>query len=468
MNTIRLFNHHIHVRFIGLALVHLVLLAGSILVGAQLRFLGMNADLIASPAMIVLRALVYAALMMVGLGAMGLYRTQRQAMGFSILARVATGLVFGALLAFIVYYVLPSLFVGRGVFALAWLMSFLTVSGAQHLFGRYAVHSGAMWRVLFYGAGDNAAELLAFMRRRSDRAQFRLTGCVVLDGESCRVEDELQCRLDQSLAEYAQAHDIDEIVVAMDDRRRNFPADALIDCRIAGINVVDMVSFYERQTGRVKTELLQPSWIIFSEGFRQGSFDNLVKRGVDLVASAVMLAVLWPVMLVAMVAIKYEEGWRAPCFYRQIRVGANGRHFSIVKFRTMRIDAEAVGGAQWASENDPRITRIGHHLRSLRIDELPQIWNVFCGDMSLVGPRPERPQFVERLTEVLPYYRVRGCVRPGVTGWAQLCYPYGATEADSNAKLQFDLYYVKNRSLFLDLLILCNTIEVVLFRKGSR
>lgn len=468
MNTIRIFNHHVHVKFMLLALAHMVVIVASVFLAIYLRFITYDREVVTAPSETIIRAIVYAVMMMIGFGAMGLYRLQRDPSGISMVARVISGLFFGSLIAFIVYYVVPQLFLGRGVLAIAWVLSLLSVVAVQHVFSRIAIQTGDLWRVLFYGAGDNAAELLAFMRRRSDRALFRLTGCVVLEDEQPKVDIALHSRPDTSLVEYARRHDIHEIVVAMDDRRRNFPADELMACRLAGINVVDMVSFYERQTGKVKTELLQPSWIIFSEGFRQSSFDNVIKRGLDLLASAVLLAVLWPFMLVAAIAIKAEEGIRAPVFYRQIRVGQYGRDFDIIKFRSMRTDAESASGAQWASTDDPRITRVGHYLRKLRIDELPQLWNVFRGDMSLVGPRPERPEFVEHLARIMPYYHVRECVRPGVTGWAQLGYPYGASEKDANAKLQFDLYYVKNWTLFLDLLILCNTIEVVLFRKGSR
>lgn len=468
MNTIRIFSHHVHVKFVLLGILHVVAMMGCVLAAVYLRFVTYEHAVVTSAIELVLRALVFALIMMVSFAAMGLYRVQREPNSASMMARVIAGLFFGALLAFVIYYIVPQLFVGRGVMAIAWLLSLIVVGIIQQVFDRTALHSGDLWRVLLYGAGNNAAELLAFMRRRSDRALFRLAGCVVLEDEAPRVDAEMQCRLDRSLRDHALAHGIDEIVIAMDDRRRNFPANELVECRIAGINVVDTVSFYERQTGKVKTELLQPSWIIFSDGFRQNTVDHLIKRVLDLAAATILLLVLWPFMLAAGAAIKLTEGLNAPVFYRQTRVGQYGRHFSIVKFRSMRTDAEAASGAQWAVDNDPRITRVGHYLRKLRIDELPQLWNVFRGDMSLVGPRPERPEFVSRLNTNLPYYRVREVVRPGVTGWAQLGYPYGASEEDANAKLQFDLYYVKNWSLFLDLLILVNTIEVVLFRKGSR
>lgn len=468
MNTLRIFNHHVHIKFLLLGVLHFLILFGSVFAAVNIRFIAADASAIADYPMMTVKAIAYAVIVVICLSAMGLYRAQRENRYLALFVRVVVALAFGAVLAVVVYYVLPGLYLGRGVFGLSLLLSLVGVAGAQMLFHATVDQKSAPWRVLFYGAGDNAAELLAFLRRRSDRSLFNLVGCVVIDSEERKVDQSLQCRLDRPLAEYARQRDIDEVVVAMDDRRRNFPSDALVECRVSGINVVDMLTFYERQTGKVKTELLQPSWIIFSHGFRQSTVDNVLKRLLDLVASLVLLLVLWPFMIVAAVAIKLEDGLSAPVLFRQTRVGLNGREFPIYKFRSMRVDAEAMSGPQWASQNDPRVTRVGHIIRKLRIDELPQLWNVFIGDMSLVGPRPERPEFVEHLSTILPYYRVRECVKPGVTGWAQLGYPYGASDEDANGKLQLDLYYVKNRSLFLDLLILINTIEVVLFRKGSR
>lgn len=468
MNTLRIFNHHVHIKFILLGVAHGVLLFLSVFVAVNVRYITAEQSVISDYPLMTLKAVAYAVIMILCLSAMGLYRPQRENQYLALCVRVITALVFGALLAIIVYYVLPGLYLGRGVFALALLLSLIGIGAAQIVFHATVDQRSAPWRVLFYGAGDNAAELLAFMRRRSDRSLFKLVGCAVINGEPIKVAESLQRRIDTTLSEYVRRHEIDEIVVAMDDRRQNFPADALIECRVSGVNIVDMLTFYERQTGKVKTELLQPSWIIFSSGFRQSAVDNVLKRLLDLVASLVLLLVLWPFMLLAAIAIKIEEGMAAPVLFRQTRVGMNGRAFSIYKFRSMRIDAEAMSGPQWATQDDPRVTRVGRVIRALRIDELPQLMNVFVGDMSLVGPRPERPEFVEELTHILPYYRVRECVRPGVTGWAQLGYPYGASYEDANGKLQLDLYYVKNRSLFLDLLILINTIEVVLFRKGSR
>jgi sugar transferase (PEP-CTERM system associated) len=262
--------------------------------------------------------------------------------------------------------------------------------------------------------------------------------------------------------------DIHEVVVAMEDRRRGFPILGLLECRLAGIEVTELLTFLERETGRVRIDVLNPSWMIFGEGFRRDPVRLFSSRTLDLVASLLLVILSLPIMLLTMLAIKLEDGWRAPVFYGQARVGLAGQTFTVLKFRSMRTDAERDGQAQWAQKSDPRVTRVGAVIRKLRIDELPQILNVVTGQMSFVGPRPERPQFVAELAQKIPYYVQRHCVKPGITGWAQLCYPYGSTQEDALEKLQYDLYYIKNNTLLFDLAILVQTAEVVFMGKGAR
>jgi sugar transferase (PEP-CTERM system associated) len=272
----------------------------------------------------------------------------------------------------------------------------------------------------------------------------------------------------QELRAAARELEVDEIVIAMDDRRREFPVRELLDCRLNGIEVIDIVSFLERETGRVHVDVLNPSWIIFAAGFRRDALRQASKRAFDLLASLALVLLTWPFMLLTAIAIMFEDGPRAPLLYRQRRVGLDGKDFHVLKFRSMRVDAEGDGKARWATGSDDRVTRVGRVIRKVRIDELPQIFNVLRGDMSFVGPRPERPEFVSQLAESIPYYEERHCAKPGITGWAQICYPYGASEKDSLEKLQYDLYYVKNQSLLFDLMILLQTVEVVLLGKGGR
>jgi sugar transferase (PEP-CTERM system associated) len=272
----------------------------------------------------------------------------------------------------------------------------------------------------------------------------------------------------ESLFDWAIEQDVDEIVVAMDDRRQGFPLHEFLECRLAGIEVVELPTFLERETGKLRLDVTSPSWFIFAEGFRASPVQQGLERGFDLLASSLLLVVGMPFIALTAMAIKLEDGWAAPVLYRQRRVGQHGRIFDVMKFRSMRVDAEKPGEARWATADDPRVTRVGSFIRKTRLDELPQLFNVLRGNMSFVGPRPERPEFVDRLERTIPYYRERHTVKPGITGWAQLCYPYGASEKDALEKLQYDLYYVKNRSLLFDLAIIMQTVEVVLWGKGAR
>ncbi len=323
-------------------------------------------------------------------------------------------------------------------------------------------------RIVVFGAGHRAASIVK-LRRRSDRRGFRVLGYVVTEAdsiESVPLTGRLPAGLD--LSTYCRDNLVDEVVVAMDDRRRSFPMDQLLVCRLDGVEITELVSFLERETGKIRLDVLNPSWMIFSDGFRRSRTHATLERLCDVLVSVALLLVAAPVMLLTMLAIKLEDGLSAPVLYGQTRVGERGRLFRVLKFRSMRTDAERPGQAVWARENDNRVTRTGSFIRKTRIDELPQIINVLSGEMSFVGPRPERPEFASQLDERIPYYRERHTLKPGITGWAQLCYPYGSSEQDAIEKLQYDLYYVKNHSLMFYWAILLQTVEVVLWRKGSR
>jgi sugar transferase (PEP-CTERM system associated) len=262
--------------------------------------------------------------------------------------------------------------------------------------------------------------------------------------------------------------EVHEIVIAMEDRRRAYPVRDLLDCRLNCIHVIELETFLERETGRVPLDLIRPSSLILGDGFRRGMVRQMFIRLFDILASLLVLIASWPLMLFTAIAIKIEDGLRAPVFYHQTRVGLRGTHFEVLKFRSMHLNAESPGQAMWAQSQDRRVTRVGAMVRPIRLDELPQLFNVLAGDMSLVGPRPERPEFVAQLSESIPFYNERHLAKPGITGWAQLCYPYGASERDALEKLQYDLYYIKNRSFIFDLSILLQTVEVVFWAKGAR
>jgi sugar transferase (PEP-CTERM system associated) len=268
------------------------------------------------------------------------------------------------------------------------------------------------------------------------------------------------------LTDTAKTLKVDEIVVALTERRGgSMPLRELLDCKLHGIRVLDLASHFEQTLGQIRLDSLYAGWLIFGDGFSQGALRAVVKRLSDILFASVLIVLSFPIMLVTGLLIIAENGF--PVFYRQERVGLNGRLFNVIKFRSMRNDAEKDGKPIWAKADDDRTTKVGKIIRKLRIDELPQLFSVLKGDMSLVGPRPERPFFVDQLTKEIPFYAVRHSVKPGVTGWAQVRYHYGATVEDSAEKLQYDLYYVKNHSLFLDLVVLFETIGVVLTGKGA-
>jgi sugar transferase (PEP-CTERM system associated) len=259
---------------------------------------------------------------------------------------------------------------------------------------------------------------------------------------------------------------VDAIVIAMAERRGTLPMNDLVDCRLAGIPIESYQAFWERETGKVDIDDLRADWFLFSGGFPGGQIQYLLKRGLDVLASAFLLVLAWPIMVAAAIAIRFEDG--GPVLYRQTRVGVAGRPFPLMKFRSMRTDAEADGVARWAQNNDERVTAVGSVIRKLRIDELPQLFNVLKGDMSFVGPRPEREEFVQTLSSRWPFYFQRHSVKPGLTGWAQINFRYGSSMEDAKEKLSYDLYYVKHFSIIFDVLIMLQTLRVIIWTQGAR
>ncbi|MGH8218520.1 MAG: TIGR03013 family XrtA/PEP-CTERM system glycosyltransferase [Steroidobacteraceae bacterium] len=464
---IRLFGQYLPVSMVVLAAFEMILFYG-LLIGAGLVRLGTDLDEIQRlNGPLWPRAVLFSGSMFGSLLAFGLYSARQRARRAGILVRVVVAVSAGIVISTVCFYVIPALSIGRGVLSLAALSAAAAVIVVRLGFGHFVDDTPLKRRILVYGAGRSAASIAA-LRRRADRRGFVLTGFVRADGEGLEIPEERVLKPDGELLELCDSLDVDEVVVAMDDRRRAFPIRELLECRLAGIDVTELLTFLERETGRVRVDVLNPSWLIFGEGFRRGSLRRITSGVIDVGASLVILTISLPVMLATALAIKLEEGWRARVFYAQERVGLGGRVFRLLKFRSMRVNAEPHGQAQWAQKNDPRVTRVGAVIRKLRIDELPQIINVLRGDMCFVGPRPERPQFVAELVETVPYYRQRHCVKPGITGWAQLCYQYGSSEQDALEKLQYDLYYIKNNNLLFDLLILAQTAEVVFMGKGAR
>ena len=270
----------------------------------------------------------------------------------------------------------------------------------------------------------------------------------------------------ENICELAAAHNADNVIVALDEKRRALPYEQLLACKVRGISIIDGESFYERVTGKLLVEKINPSWLIFSDGFVKSRTSRYTKRLVGLLISTLMVIAFSPFLILVVIAIKLDS--RGPVLFAQKRVGENDKIFKLYKFRSMKADAEKETGPVWAEENDPRVTRVGKIIRKLRIDELPQLWNVFKGDMSFVGPRPERPFFVEQLKKKIPYYHERSSVKPGVTGWAQIKYPYGSTEKDALEKLKYDLYYIKNMTMLIDFIVIFHTVKIMLLGRGAR
>jgi sugar transferase (PEP-CTERM system associated) len=320
---------------------------------------------------------------------------------------------------------------------------------------------------MILGSGSLARECAAIAEQNDSHHKFNLTGFVAVSDETHDVPLTQILPPYQSLLSLTTEHQVDEIVVAVQNKNIvSFPVQQLLECKLNGIKVIDASAFFEREMSQIRVNSLNPNWLVFGGGFDQSGLRTMIKRLFDLLASSALLIISLPVMLITALCIFLED--RSPIFYRQERIGLEGRPFTVLKFRSMRNDAELGGIPKWASAQDPRITRVGQAIRKLRIDELPQILNVLKGEMSLIGPRPERDYFVKQLSAQIPYYNLRHSIKPGVTGWAQVRYQYGSSVEDSLQKLQYDLYYVKNNSLFLDIIILIDTVQVVLTGKGSR
>ncbi|HUM04200.1 MAG TPA: TIGR03013 family XrtA/PEP-CTERM system glycosyltransferase [Terriglobales bacterium] len=314
-------------------------------------------------------------------------------------------------------------------------------------------------RIYVLGTGDRAQRLVQGLRKNPELGIEVASWTGKLEGAVTRES------VAAHLMEVANKYKVHRVIVAMPDRRGTIPMDELLELRLQGVKIEEATSWLEKMSGKIEVENLNPSWLVFSEGFRRSSTFILVRRVLSVVISLIGLVFTAPLFPIVLLMVKLDS--KGPAFYTQKRVGRRGQVFKVIKFRTMRQDAE-LNGAQWAGANDPRITRVGRFLRSSRLDEIPQLWCVLKGDMAFVGPRPERPEFVEWLSKEIPYYGIRHIVRPGLTGWAQIKYKYGSTVEDAREKLQYDLFYIKNASIGLDLLIMFQTIKTVLLRRGAQ
>jgi sugar transferase (PEP-CTERM system associated) len=364
------------------------------------------------------------------------------------------------------YFVRPQLMIGNGIFVSALFVFLIAILGWRLAFNHVTGSLKLEERVLFVGTGETARKVARQILDQHDFA-YRIIGFI--DDDPRRVGERIvnpaivgtPADMDRLVAQ----HHIDRIVIGLSDRRGKLPIEQLLRAKMAGVRVEDATTTYERVTGKILIDDLRPSWLIFSDGFRVSRLTRLMKRSIDLTLSILMAIVTIPAMILTALAIVLEDG--RPVLYRQERVGENGRTFVLSKFRSMRKDAEEGGRPIWARDGDHRITRVGRFIRKTRLDELPQLWNVIRGNMSFVGPRPERPFFVEELSRAIPFYQQRHAVKPGITGWAQVKYRYGSSLEDAMEKLRYDLYYIKHLSIIFDLTIVFDTVKVVLFRKGA-
>ncbi|MEE4339207.1 TIGR03013 family XrtA/PEP-CTERM system glycosyltransferase [Erythrobacter sp.] len=460
---IRLFKHYIPHAVILLGLLDLALLVVASEMAWQLRAaqIAMEPGALAERwlPLVATASVVWVAMISVGVYGPNALRSLRFA-GARLLVAISLGIIALATIDFI----LPGSTFWRSTLLYAMGFAILVLVADRLLLNSFLGSSAFRRRVMVLGAGDRAQRLRALGER--PESGFAIVSYIAMGEPERVVEEAIAREAIHDLGRFVENLGVSEVVLALQERRNALPLGDLLRIKTKGVHVNDFSSFLERETGRVDLDTVNPSWLIFSDGFSSGRLlSSAVKRLFDIVASLILLLATFPLIAVFAVLVKLDS--KGPAFFRQERVGLYGQTFRIVKLRSMRTDAEK-DGAKWAEENDPRITRLGRFIRKVRIDELPQAWSVLTGQMSFVGPRPEVPQFVDDLQEQIPFYGERHMVKPGITGWAQINYPYGASTEDSRKKLEYDLYYAKNYTPFLDLVILLQTVRVILWPEGAR
>lgn len=461
---IRLFKHYIPNAVLLLALFDVLLLLASAEFGWLYRAhqIGLDVEPIVTrvPQMLSFAACLELAMMAVGVYGADALQSIRVATARLIIA-ISLGTIFLA----VVFFLFPAITFWRSNLLYAMAAALVALFMLRILLGKTLGGQVFKRRIVVLGAGPRAERLRQLARKPG--SGFVVVGYVAMSEPNRVIPEAIARDAIYNLADHVVLLNASEVVLALEERRNALPLKDLLRIKTTGVHVNEISTFLERETGRVDLQSVNPSWLIFSDGFSSGRMlSSMFKRLFDIAASLLLLALTLPVILIGALAVKLES--KGPAFYRQRRVGLYGQGFDIIKLRSMRQDAEVGGKAVWAELDDPRITRVGRFIRKVRIDELPQCWSVLKGEMSFVGPRPERPQFVEDLEQQVPYYAERHMVKPGITGWAQINYPYGASIDDSRHKLEYDLYYAKNYSPFLDLLILLQTIRVVIFPEGAR
>jgi sugar transferase (PEP-CTERM system associated) len=460
----RLFRHYVPYAVLFLGIIDFFLLMASAEAAWVIRAhqIGMNVEGVSTR---FVQLMTFTSSLQLAMIAVGFYGNEAlQSLRFAT-ARLLVAASMGVMFLSVLYFMLPGSTLWRSNLLYALWIGFGMVVGVRAVLGKLLGNEALRRRVLVLGAGARANRI----NQLGDRpgCGFVVVGNIDMNDCETIVKTAINRDFIDNLSTYVTKLHASEVVLALQERRNAMPLSDLIRLRTTGVHVNEVSTFLERETGRIDLRSVNPSWLIFSDGFSSGRrLSSIAKRIFDISASAVLLAAVLPALAIAALLVKFDS--KGPAFFRQKRVGLFGQNFNVIKLRTMRIDAEADGKAKWAEKNDPRITRVGRFLRKTRIDELPQCWSVLKGDMSFVGPRPERPEFVEDLEDKLVYYAERHMVKPGITGWAQINYPYGASLNDARHKLEYDLYYAKNYTPFLDLLIMLQTIRVVLWPDGAR
>ncbi|MFB0611292.1 TIGR03013 family XrtA/PEP-CTERM system glycosyltransferase [Aurantiacibacter poecillastricola] len=460
---IRLFKHYIPHAVLLLGMLDLVLLclAADIAWMVRAAQIGMDAGARSARAGTIAG---YALTTLVAMIAVGVYGAEAlRSMRFAC-ARLLVAVSLAIMALAVLDFVLPGQTYWRSTLLYAMLLATVMMVLNRLMVAGLLGSAAFRRRVLVLGAGPRAQRLKTLSEKEG--SGFAIVGFVDMTGADTRLLEAVPRSDISDLSKHVAHLRASEVVLALEERRNALPLKDLLRVKTAGVHVNEFSSFLERETGRVDLDTLNPSWLIFSDGFSSGrAMSSAAKRTFDILASGLLLLFAFPVIAVFALAVKLDS--KGPAFFRQKRIGLYGQTFELIKLRSMRTDAEK-DGSQWAQQNDPRITRVGSLIRKLRIDELPQVWTVLKGQMSFVGPRPEVPAFVEDLEDKLPYYAERHMVKPGITGWAQINYPYGASIEDSRQKLEFDLYYAKNYTPFLDLLIMLQTLRVILWPEGAR
>lgn len=462
---LRILNKYIPVHKLIFFFLETIFFLGMVILGVYLRFLG-DVSIFMTYEGLFLKAFLIVATVQLSLYYFDLYDLRIKRSNLELVVRLLQSLGISSIVLAVLYYMIPTLIIGRGIFLISLYFMSAVIISWRMIYNHILRTNQLDQKIMIIGTGPMAINIAREILGKVDTG-FKIIGFITDNPE--RIGEKLvnpSIVGDQSqIVDIATREKVARIIVALDERRGRFPEVQLLDCKMKGIAIEEDTEFYEHLTGKLQVESLRPSSLIFSDGFRKPKLTMWMKRFIGFNFSLIGLILLSPLILIISILIKIDS--RGPVFYRQERAGERGKIFKLLKFRSMVENAET-NGPVWAEQDDNRVTRIGRWMRKWRLDEIPQMLNVLKGDMSFVGPRPERSFFVEQLRKEIPFYDQRFYVKPGITGWAQIKYRYGASKGDALEKLKYDLYYIKNLSSLFDMIIIFETIKVVLFGKGAR